>query len=193
MIDVTCPQCHAVYHSEETHVGKHLRCTHCGSLVSITDNGAERIVSVEAQQVHVNIPSGVKVSTNKAKNPHSRRWPLYGGVFVVLLAAVSMSMFWYAKRDGETKPIQNSTQPSPSTAADASNQKDIFDEVVPDEKTSTALNGRESGLRLEDNVPASDRKPVRCDSLPTNTRMQEDTGTDGHGELTGEHGTDRKS
>src|ERR1022692_3700908 len=35
MIDVTCPQCGVVYHSEQAHVGKQLRCVKCGSMVPI--------------------------------------------------------------------------------------------------------------------------------------------------------------
>jgi len=32
---VTCPRCGAVYHSEEQHIGKHLRCTRCEAVVPI--------------------------------------------------------------------------------------------------------------------------------------------------------------
>src|SRR5580698_9880870 len=35
MIDVTCPRCGSVHHSEESHIGKHLRCARCGSHVPI--------------------------------------------------------------------------------------------------------------------------------------------------------------
>src|SRR5579864_5300153 len=43
-MDVQCPQCGAVYHSDESHVGRHLRCTRCGSMVPISF-AARNIVS----------------------------------------------------------------------------------------------------------------------------------------------------
>jgi DNA-directed RNA polymerase subunit RPC12/RpoP len=35
MIDVSCSDCGAVYHSEKAYLGKQLRCTKCGSVVPI--------------------------------------------------------------------------------------------------------------------------------------------------------------
>jgi DNA-directed RNA polymerase subunit M/transcription elongation factor TFIIS len=189
MIDVTCPQCHAVYHSAEAHVGKRLRCTHCGCLVPITDRSAERIVSVEAQRVQKHKSSGAKVSAKRAENPHSRRWPLYAGVFVVVVAAVAVSLFWHENRYAETKSPQTSAQASPSTADGTYRLEDIIDEVPHEKVSGNAISGQEPRLPSHEGVPKPDRRPTKYNSLPTGTRIQEDAGTNGNGELTVENGT----
>jgi predicted RNA-binding Zn-ribbon protein involved in translation (DUF1610 family) len=40
VMNVPCPQCGVVYHSEAAHIGKHLRCARCGAGVPICSPAA---------------------------------------------------------------------------------------------------------------------------------------------------------
>jgi len=52
MIDASCPQCGTVYHADQIHVGKHVRCTKCGFLVPILHGSSDTIVERPAAAAH---------------------------------------------------------------------------------------------------------------------------------------------
>jgi hypothetical protein len=43
MINVTCPLCREVYHADSVHVGKHIRCSRCGSVVPIREQASSAV------------------------------------------------------------------------------------------------------------------------------------------------------
>ena len=189
MMDFTCNQCGAVYHTDPTHVGKRVRCTCCGCLVLITDGKNARMVSVEAEPFQVNKRSVAKPPAKSATNLRSR-WPLYAGAFVIILAALSVWTFWYTNRKTEAKPYQSSDQARPIANEDSPRQRDIFDEVGDEQANSNAHNGRAAPPQLQDEAPKPDPRPTHYNSLPTGTRISDDVGTNGHGELTISNRTD---
>src|SRR5271157_1061335 len=93
MIDVTCQQCGAVYHSDKTHIGKHLRCSRCACLVPISTD-AERAV---VQQSPAFPDATSQASTSSAKHPtrRVRRVYLFAiATTLVALVAVLLFLLW---------------------------------------------------------------------------------------------------
>lgn len=101
MIDVMCPQCRAVYHSEESHVGKHLRCARCGSLVLILD-AARDMVRPEP-------PPAPSFKHTQQTHPVKRESSFKSSYVVavaacILLAVGAVSLIVYATHAGSPSP-----------------------------------------------------------------------------------------
>lgn len=182
MIDVTCQQCGAVYHSDEAHVGKHLRCARCGSLVPILD-AARNIV----RQPATSTPSVKQVHKTQAAKPVSRFMTyVVPAALGILLAAGGVALVIHlthtdARRTGaaslsdiDSAPAQQQPQAPTSQQGSSSEFTIIGEEPIPKNDKPTHV---------------ADRRPTEYNSLPTGTRIEEDVGVDGHGELTVENGT----
>ena len=165
MIDVTC-QCGAVYHSDEAHIGKQLRCNKCGSLVAI-----ERMADRGVVQRPPSFPS----AKHRAKPPAAKKRRAYP--FAIVATAIGAAIIsLVVLRHPNVSPSQSSR-----TAENSDKGQVVGEEPV------APPNQRAGG-----NEPAqpADPRPTEYNSLPTGTRIEEDVGTDGHGKLTVENGTD---
>jgi hypothetical protein len=205
MIDVTCQQCGAVYHSEQTHIGKHLRCSRCGCLVPISTH-AQRAVAQQSPA----FPDAAsrKANTPSPKHPTRRFGRIYpfaiaavavavGAVSLVLLRHPTVSKQGAAGLSNIEEPAQPQqnqkadnamdfqTDASPATSPEASAQSPELQFKASD----VEVQGESQPSARQKHVQAADPRPTHYHSLPTGSRIEEDVGTSGHGELTVENGT----
>lgn len=172
MIDITCSQCGAVYHSEEEHVGKHLRCARCGSLVPIL--GAPR--NIVSQPISASPAPQVHRQGTRAASRFKATY-MFWTAAGVLLALGGFGLIIHLMHTGKTSvaDVNNSAaahQPSPQPE-NHSEWTVVDEEPVPDKATN-----------------ASDPRPTEYNSLPTGSRIQKDVGIGGHGELKVENGSE---
>jgi hypothetical protein len=135
MIDVTCPQCCTVYHSEESHLGKHVRCTRCGSYVPILR--ADRAV-VKQSPVSPDSPSRRANAPSAKRQTHriQRRLLFVVASAVVALTAISLVLLRHptvaekgtASMSGKVEPPSGFTAIGPGTVEPPSG---FTDEVKP--------------------------------------------------------------
>src|SRR5438445_8342826 len=83
MLDVSCPQCGLTYHSEETHVGRQIRCTRCGSLVPIL--GADHRI---AESKAVSPTASAKAVPRKTRQTLHPAYTIAGAL--VILSALAL-------------------------------------------------------------------------------------------------------
>ena len=160
MLNVTCPQCKALYHSEETHAGKHLRCSRCGCLVSISTYKERAIVEQSSDPDAVSRQG----STFSTKHRTGRFRSIY---VVVVIAIVALPLLLLRL----TKPKHGIAKVS-----------DIEETKQSQERPESIDFRPEAGQ-------ADDPRPVQYRSLATGTRIEKDIGTDGEGKLSVENGT----
>ena len=158
MIDVSCRHCGAVYHSEESHIGKQLRCARCGCLVSI----------VRAEGAAIQGPPTVKnAATRQVKptptTPFKRHFRLRR-VFIataVLIALVSIA-YVIARRPAPehgTDTLSDIEEPAPSANSRADKPLDStsggFTIVAPAADTSRTADPAPPSLQF-----AADRHSI---------------------------------
>jgi hypothetical protein len=179
MIDVTC-QCGYVCHSEEKHVGKHLRCPNYGEPVPILD--APRAI---AQPRAAPRPPHIKPRQPQAARLSDRSQLKYLVAAVLGMAALVIGLFFHFRI-----PV--------TTQTGAANVSDTDTHTAVQQQTGDSQRGSSPGLTVigEEPLPTTDKqkqladpRPTQYNSLPTGTRCEKDVGTDGHGKLTVENGT----
>jgi len=179
---VTCQQCGAVYHSEEAHIGKQLRCGRCGSLVPILD-AARAMVQPPTASPPLRTPS----RQPQPARPVRRFQPSYAvaAALGILLALGGVGLIVH---------LTNTDAPRTGTA----NVSDIDNSTTAQQQTADSQQGSRPELKIigEEPIPKADKpmhladpRPTHYNSPPTGTRCEEDAGTSGHGELTIENGT----
>lgn len=191
MIDVPCPQCGRIYHSDPAHAGKHLKCTRCGVLIQITAKqaGGEQLESVATSKPK---PSPYR----RAPAQRSKAWKncFLVATFVVLSFG-ALLLYHYRSAPlptthAEPFPGVGSDGTPTASASNGAGQTGIgkyqpsdLDPVLdlPEEQPKSG-NKRKQQEALEP-------RPTTYNSLPTGTRIEDDIGTHGHGELTVENGT----
>ena len=128
-----------------------------------------------------------KFPRQKAKALHSRRWLLYAGAFVVVIAVVAALTIWLTNRDSEQPSSQG---PDQTASSKAEGNFSVEDVAVPERKASgDSIDAVQRSPQSRNDVQMPDPKPANCASLPTDNRIGEDIGTNGHGTLTIENGT----
>lgn len=204
MINVTCQQCGAVYHSEETHIGKHLRCSRCACLVPISRQ-AERAV-VQRSPAFPDATS--QASASSAKYPVRRFRPVYSFAIATTVVALAAVLLFLLLRPTATRQGADTLSNIEEQAQSRQNQKadhavDFQPDASPATSPTASLQPPESQYKASDvevqgesqsstrqrHAQATDPRPTRYYSLPTDTRIEEDIGTSGHGKLTVENGT----
>jgi hypothetical protein len=137
MIDVTCPQCGAVYHSEESHIGKRLRCARCSSLVPILE-AVRNVVRPEP----IPAPSfkharQAQPAKRKSSFKSSYVFPVAA---CILLAVGAVSLIVYATHAGSPSPAPTIVDEEPIPKAEPT--------VVADPRP-TEYNSLPTGTRIE--------------------------------------------
>lgn len=190
MIDVTC-RCGHVSHSEEQHIGKHLRCPKCGEPVPI----------LHAPRAMVQPPTAMPCTqTNQPPARTVRRFRLLYTV-AAAIAVMALAGSWLVVHFQSRGNEKSSGIPSVSDAAKAAaNQREATGSQTSD--------GEDQSVKWEvvDAAPISpkpqrtpssssaltpqDRTPVEQEpSLPNGARIAPDVGIDGRGELNVNNGT----
>jgi hypothetical protein len=164
MIDIICPHCSAVYHSDETHIGKQLRCTNCGSPVPIL---GPAIGSAATRSGATPVPARSGEQTNPFTGRVKGRVAAYSVATVLVLLLATLAFILLRQR--------------PNSPTIESNEV-----LVRDGMPHSASSKSQTSTSHDADVPTS---LAPCDSLPTGTRIEEDIGIRGHGKLTVENGT----
>ena len=168
IVDVTCSQCGAVYHSDESHVGKHLRCTRCGSTVPIVAP-LRNIVSQPTS-----IPSTQQVNRAPIKTASRSKsayiiWAAFG--VILAIGGVGLTLHFRNSDSGKTATSQHQSE-------------------QPQSPSEWTVVGEEPAPSIGKPPSPPDPRPTEYNSLPTGTRIETDVGTGGHGELKVENGND---
>src|SRR6266704_5229178 len=101
MIDVTCPKCGAVYHSEQAHIGKQLKCLQCGGAVPIVVPPDRTVVPRQPT-----IPSAKGQTSYHPANTHRHIYAF--AITAVVIEAVVISVVFrrptsVSKQDANTR------------------------------------------------------------------------------------------
>lgn len=178
-IDVKCRLCGAVYHADETHVGKAIRCTRCGSIISIT-TGAASPVPVGSPSTPRRSPAAsqptVQPATARGKHDRPRVWTA-----VIVIAAVgSIAAAWAAFMGLHANSNGTGREEHPAVAMRSA------DTSTPPAQSQAAPEPD----KLAPPAPVVIRPPARPPhSLPTGTKIAEDSGGEGNGLLSINNGT----
>jgi len=198
MFDITCGQCGAVYHADIAHVGKHLKCTQCGFIIAI-ENQPPTLARPEAEHVQTpkHSPAPVKPKVSKSHF----RWAVFVGASA--LVAVSAAIwFWHSPtqsgvRNQQSQVDSGLVQKPEAKAIPSNSPYGPVSSPPPDKSNGVASNPfgsvqgntgpfdttqNDQSLATSSGRPLEPR-PSHYHSLPTGTRISEDSGVGGHGKL----------
>jgi len=165
MIDVTC-QCGVVYHSDEAHIGRRLRCNRCGRLVAIERPSDDGVVER---------PPSFSSDKRRSSSPETSKRRTYR--YAIAASAIGVAIISLVLLQHPNGPLSES-----SRNAENSSKVQVVEEVpVP----PAAQRHQENEL-----THIVGPRPTEYNSLPTGTPIEKDIGTYGHGKLTVENGTD---
>ena len=206
MIDVTCPQCRAVYHSEPAHVGKHIKCTKCGFLVPVVSGSSAKIIERRPA-----IPGQAHRATMHRQSSSARsmrRGTLYSVALASAVIAISLASLVYSRHSVVDRSLPLSRGRA-GLEAQQSAQLDI-DRAAPERQRQDA-DATPGGLQVlgevdlpsvHANEPRSVRRHLKVPaqqsaydplpqrpSLPNGARMAPDVGVEGYGVLNVNNGT----
>lgn len=203
MFDVTCPQCQALYHADEAHIGKSLRCSRCGSAVPIL--GASRSV-VHSSPRSMRRPPSEATRTGK---PRRLRVALATVIFVALAGTAASVL--YIRKPSAPQPAQRNAESAPTVPPlppgftldrdDASAKPS--EAGSPGESGVTASppvtfsadeveEAAGTGTAKAGSIPPPPRvvpRPETYKSLPSGSHIESDECVGGHGVLTVQNGT----
>ena len=160
MFDIKCDSCGTVYHTNDEHLGKHIKCN-CGRLVAIRD---ERIHAASAS-----MPAHPRDSWNRKHWYHRwQSWTVVGTAVAITIIGVIVFNQRSAVQSSGTIPEKGTSGPVLSSAKDDSGFAPAA--VAPEPPTAPCR--------------ASPNRPLN------GTRIQADYGTTGNGTLTVHNGMD---
>jgi hypothetical protein len=185
MIDVKCPICGEVYHADHTHLGKHLKCSRCGSVVPLLEPVRTIVVPSPRPTVAVRPPT-----TARSISKLARRVPVWV-VASVIAVIVILSLTWYRTANQETVNGDELGSPAniihraPTTPDTRTPEPSSEYEVVePAEAKVVAPTPPERALSRK-----QEPRPKFYESLPTGTSFCDFTQTTGKDILEIENGT----
>jgi len=184
MIDVTCPQCGTIFHSEEAHVGKQLRCNRCGRTVVIyaVEGSAPKLPILAFARKH-RTDRLARYSANARRVVQSALLAI-----VVATAAVAFALWFHQPAMKTPSPPPMATQQTAPAQGEKSAQSVDPWQVISEEPAPAP--DRHPDRTRRKLKPPDDLRPTYYNSLPTGTRIEKDLGSEGHGELSVENGTD---
>jgi hypothetical protein len=172
VVDVHCPQCGRLYHADESHLGKSIRCVQCGRIILLI--GGEPLA-----------PGQRSAAVRQARTPSAKVRPrgfrsVYA--FAIAVSVVVMASVWlFPRKHGTPQPSNTAEREQPelnqqaeSAGADRKPISRATRDAIANEPTQTAT---------------ADARPEIYNSPPTGTRCEEDASPNGHGKLTVENGT----
>src|SRR5208282_6867546 len=95
MIDVPCPQCGLMYHSELAHLGRCIKCSRCGATVPIIES-AKAVVPSRHRRDSVRRSSSLKLNRQK--------WgvPILALAVALAIVLTALSLVWYRRENATT-------------------------------------------------------------------------------------------
>lgn len=187
VIDLVCPKCSTIYHSDLVHAGKWIKCPRCGELIPILQGGS---LSGPFRDAAIASP---KVPDLKSTTIHNRSVYKYGAVFVTSLLFIGiMALFLVRKGPSDSRvglPVSAKTPQalSAAPAVDIPEPNHVFEVVNGDDLASVPsqpshkLDSRQNG----------DRPPTSYRSLATGSPTCSAAEYDGRGVLRVENGTNQ--
>lgn len=201
MLDISCRQCGAIYHSDLAHLGKRLRCTQCGSIIVI-EKPQSATVPLKPNDLHDPQPrrhsQDGSVSATARKSRFRRA--IYLGASALIVC--SLGGWWWHTRpqkpvvDQRGQLVSGITQqtkihegrPEQSNTTARATPSDIERGVV-----SNPFGTMPEAQTDQSHTTSSDSanpRPKHYHSLPSGTRPSDDTGISGHGKLSISNRTD---
>jgi hypothetical protein len=184
-MNVNCPQCRAVYHSEEAHIGKHLRCTRCGAVVPVLEAARDVIRQTAtpppARSANRDQQAAPSKSRGRWKSPY--RVPIIVGALAVLGVVGFVAYFIH------TDAPRRGTASIADIEPEAQQQQPQTQVAPQDTNTDFQIVNEEPIPKRDKPSHVDDPRPTEYNSLPTGTRVIDNIDSHGHGELTVENGT----
>lgn len=190
MIDVTCPQCGAVYHADPVHVGKQIRCRRCSLLLPILGVAGTFVQKPpEADGVRQYQPR----AEARSAPPNPSR-PSVGSasivVVVVVIAAALVVLLWRSRPDkNTTSTVQTGTGVSqtPLELGSGTPKPKASPDSVPMATQEPLRTEQEPRYEIVDSAPCDEHAPHS--SMANGSRIIPDVGTTGDGVLDVQNGT----
>lgn len=135
MIDVSCIQCGAVYHTLEANVGKRILCTRCGHVIAI--------VLAVTQQAPSRPPISQRAAPSATKKRRGYLVPL---VATIGVAVVSLTVFHHSPKHSTPANVRESGTYSTADIAEPESQPT---RTQPPEPRPTQYNSLPTGTRIE--------------------------------------------
>jgi hypothetical protein len=204
MLDIKCPMCQTVYHSDEANIGRSLRCSICGSAVPILRD-ARTIVQSPPRSVRLNPNAGIR-------NSKLRRPRVVSATTIFVSLAVAGALVLHIRKPSASRPAERNeasapTVPAPppgftldqdnsvSTAPSGIGTPGKTDPTVSQPMTFSADEVEEASGTGTAKVgpirpqPRSVPRPSIYNSLPSGSSIESDECAGGHGVLTVQNGT----
>jgi hypothetical protein len=193
MIDILCQACGALYHSDEVHVGKHIRCTRCGCQLPILRLSPADDLSLARPPIRTQITQPLAKKFRRLRSVY----PIAVAVGVVLLAG-ALLVVRFRSRDNSIRGTASisdideaatAQQAGDAQSSEAESQSARSKVVAEDTTTQDPINrpSPRSGML------GTRRDHIACGpdytSLRNGNRIEPDIGTDGYGVLEVQNGT----
>jgi DNA-directed RNA polymerase subunit RPC12/RpoP len=115
MIDIKCPTCGRLYHTDVIHLGKHIKCSFCGSVILLLESPGTVVPSRRATPT-------VRAAGNALREFRlSRRvliWAVSSGLGLTVLCALA----WYAVVGEKTAADDERGSTNTANSADRANR-----------------------------------------------------------------------
>lgn len=178
-MDITCGRCGTLYHADEAHVGKRLKCTSCGTVIAIEHLRRTDLNGVSSGYAKRPVQSKPRVSA-------IRHVYLWGSLSVILLVVI----FSVKSRPHHAASVD---RPNGANAyhADTLNEQQRITNASPSQKPvpnnpfgdHDGNNPFAETNSINSLMPQLETRPKQYHSLPTGERLIEDVGVYGRGEL----------
>lgn len=192
MFDVPCPQCGLIYHADESHIGKHIRCTRCGSLVPILRSDRTITYAAPSQSQPAN------AHHTQAQSRRPRRYMPATAVGLAVLLIVGLAVYIRRPAGAVNVPRVSDSpaekleaphsqsfgfQPDDAASVDTKKNSNLQWDIISEEP------GPKQRTHRAEITPLPDPRPTEYNSLPVGTPIGPDFCTGGHGVLTVKNGT----
>jgi hypothetical protein len=208
MLDIKCPMCQTVYHSDEANIGRSLRCSICGSAGPILRD-ARTMVQSPPRSVRLHPNAGVRNS--KLRRP---RVVLATTIFVGLAVAI---VALYISKPSASRSTQAHEVSAPSIPPPPSGFTLDRDDSVSNGSSGIGTPGKREATISQpmtfsadevEEVPATGTpkvgpirlppprtipRPETYSSLPNGSSIESDQCEGGHGVLSVQNGTDEEA
>ncbi len=183
----------AVYHADVAHVGKRLKCSHCGFIVVIEKQQPSSPATADPDHIQTSKHSPDVPVKPKGSKPHFL-WAVFFGASLLVAASMAIWSRYFTGQPGETaqrsqvesalpqrgEGHEGHSKGSKSTANNLPSSNPFGS--VPVGSSPFAATQNDQPLASSPAQPPEPR-PSHYRSLPSGTRITEDSGVGGHGKL----------
>jgi hypothetical protein len=183
MIDFVCHSCGLIYHADEAHEGKAIKCSQCGTILRITRTATpEEIRPSSASASMMEEKSKARGILFRLLSVRRRKW-----VLAICAAALTVGTVWLVGSRSPNVPSPIKSENNPVTvSADELEQQSATEKGASPSKTQPT--DRIPTVAEPELSPAIVSEPANA--LQNGTRLAEDVGTHGRGVLVLRNGND---